>query len=112
MLRPYHLYGLLGQLRRLHPIHRVGLQLAFSHRPLEEGVQAAVAVVSGRRLPMSQLVGDERLDVLALEFASKNRLAVGLAVGREQPYGVGVGLDGSWALVLGLKRAAKAPVED
>jgi hypothetical protein len=65
-------------------------------------VQAAVAVVGGGRLPAGQLVGDERLDVLALEYAGESRVAVGLAVGGQQPDGVGVGLDGPWALVLGL----------
>jgi hypothetical protein len=57
-------------------------------------VQAPIAVVGGRRLPAGELVGDERLDVLAQELAGEQRLAVGLAVAGEQPDGVGVGLDG------------------
>jgi hypothetical protein len=42
-------------------------------------VQAAIAVVGGRRLPAGELVGDELLDVLALELAGQERVAVGLA---------------------------------
>ena len=42
----------------------------------------SVAVVGGRRLPASELVGDEALDVLASSLAG------------EEPDGVGVGLDG------------------
>jgi hypothetical protein len=75
-------------------------------------VQAPVAVVGGGWLPADQLVGDERLDMLALEVADEEWLAVGLAVGGEQPDGVGVGLDGPWTLVLGLQGAPEAPVED
>ena len=63
------------------------------------------------RLPAAELVGDEILDVLALELAGEQRLAVGLAVGGEEPNGVGVGLDGPGALVLGLQGAPEAPVE-
>jgi hypothetical protein len=37
--------------------------------------------------------GDERLDVLPLELAGDERVAVSLAVGGQQPDGVGVGLD-------------------
>jgi hypothetical protein len=65
----------LGQLRRLHAVHGVGLEVALGHRP-HEGVQAPVAVVGRGRLPASQLVGDERLDVLALELAGEQRSAV------------------------------------
>jgi hypothetical protein len=79
---------------------RVGLEIALGYRPLEEGVQAPVAVVSGRGLPAGELVGDEGLDVCALELAGDERMAVSLAVGGEQPDGVGVGLDGPGALVL------------
>jgi hypothetical protein len=68
--------------------------------------------VRGGRLPSGELIGDERLDVLALELAGEERLAVGLAVGGEQPDGVGVGLDGPGALVLGLQGAPEAPVQD
>jgi hypothetical protein len=68
--------------------------------------------VCGGRLPAGQLVGDERLDVLALEYAGESRVAVGLAVGGDEPDGVGVGLDGPGALVLGLQGAPEAPVED
>jgi hypothetical protein len=49
--------------------------------------------------------------MLALEFAGAEWLALGLAVGGKQPDGVGVGLDGAGALVLGLQGAPKAPVE-
>ena len=59
-----------------------------------------------------ELIGDELLDVLALELAGEERVPVGLAVGGEQPDGVGVGLDGPGTLVLGLQRAPEAPVED
>jgi hypothetical protein len=38
--------------------------VALSDRPLEERVQAPVAVVGGRRLPAGQLVGDEPLEAL------------------------------------------------
>ena len=65
VLRPNDLDGLLGQLRRPHPLHGVGLQVALGHRPLEEGMQAPVAVVGGGGLPAGELVGDELLDVLA-----------------------------------------------
>jgi hypothetical protein len=50
--------------------------------------------VGSSRLPAGELVGDEILDVLPAELASEDRVAVGLAVGGEQPDGVGVGLDG------------------
>jgi hypothetical protein len=46
--------------------------------------------VGRRRLPADQLVSDERLDVVAAEFAGEERLTMGLAVGGEQPDGVGV----------------------
>jgi hypothetical protein len=62
---------LLGQLRRLHAVHGVGLEVSLGHRSLEEGVQAPVAVVGRGRLPASELVGDEGLDVLALELAGE-----------------------------------------
>ena len=39
-------------------------------------------------------------------------MSVGLAVGGEQPDGVGVGLDGPGALVLGLQGMPEAAVED
>ena len=86
-------------------------QVAFGYGPLEEGVQAQVPVVGGGRLPAGELVGDEVLDVLAPEFDGEERMAVGLEVGGQQPYGVGVGLDGPWALVLGFQRASEAAVE-
>jgi hypothetical protein len=50
--------------------------------------------------------------VLALELVDEERLAVGLAVGGEQPDGVGVGLHGPGALVLGLQGASEAAVEN
>jgi hypothetical protein len=53
----------------------VDLEVALGHRPLEEGMQAAVAVVSGGRLPAGELVGNEELDVLALEFGGEQRVA-------------------------------------
>jgi hypothetical protein len=100
VLRPHHLDGLLGQQWRLHPLHRIDPQVALSDGPLEEGEKASIAVVGGGRLPTGQLVGDERLDVLAAELAGEEPSAVGLAVGGEQPDGVGGGLDGPRALVL------------
>ena len=54
--------------------------------------------MGGGRLPAGELVGDERLDVRASEFAGEQRAAVGLEVGGEQPDGVGVGLDGGGLL--------------
>ena len=45
-------------------------------------------------------------------WCGEERLAVGLAVGGQQPDGVGVGLDGAGALVLGLQGAPEAPVEN
>src|SRR4029453_3958437 len=65
MLSPNHADRLLGQLRRSHAVHRAGLEIALGYGPLEEGVQAPVAVVGGRRLPAGELVGDEVLDVVA-----------------------------------------------
>jgi hypothetical protein len=50
--------------------------------------------------------------VLTLKFTGDEWVTVGLAVGGEEPDGVGVGLDGLRALVLGLQGAPKAPVED
>jgi hypothetical protein len=50
--------------------------------------------VGGGRLPASELVGDELLDVLTPELAGEQRLTVGLAVCGEQPDGIVVGLDG------------------
>jgi hypothetical protein len=58
------------------------------------------------------LVGDEALDVHTQELADDERLTVGLAVTGQQPDGVGVGLDGPGALVLGFQGAPEAPVED
>jgi hypothetical protein len=75
-------------------------------------VQAPVAVVGGGRLPAGELVGDERLDVLASELAGEERAAMSLAVGGEESDGVGVGLDGAGALVLGLQGAPEAPAEN
>jgi hypothetical protein len=111
LLGPNHADRLLGQLGRSHAIHRTGRQVTLSYGPLEEGVQAPVAVVGGRRLPAGELVGDELLDVLAARFAGEDRTAVGLAVGGQQPDGVGVGLDCPGALVLGFQSAAEASVE-
>jgi hypothetical protein len=55
MLGSNHVNRLLGQLRRPHVVHRAGLEVALGHRPLEEGVQASVAVVGGGRLPAGEL---------------------------------------------------------
>jgi hypothetical protein len=68
---PDHLDGLLGELWRSHAVHRAGHQVALGHCPLEEGVQAPVAVVGGGRLPAGQLVGDERLEMVTLELAGE-----------------------------------------
>jgi hypothetical protein len=57
-------------------------------------VQAPVAVVGRGWLPSGQLVGDEGLDMPALELAGEERLGVRLAVDGQQADGVGVGLDG------------------
>jgi hypothetical protein len=57
--------GLLGEVGRLHAVHGAGLKVALGDRPLEERVETPVAVVGGRRLPASELVGDEVLDMLA-----------------------------------------------
>jgi hypothetical protein len=93
MLGPNHADRLLGQLGRSHAVHGADLEVTLGHGPLEEGVQAPVAVVGGGRFPASELVGDELLDVLAAELAGEERMAVGLAVGGEEADGVGVGLD-------------------
>jgi hypothetical protein len=93
-------------------ILRAALEVSLGDRPLEEGVETPVAVVGGRRLPASELVGDEVLDVLTAELAGEERLAVGLAVAGEKPDGVGVGLDGPGALVLRFQGAAEASIED
>jgi site-specific recombinase XerD len=111
LLCPHHADGLLGKVRWLHAVHGAGVEVSFGHRPLEEGVQAAVAVVGGGRLPAGELVGDELLDVLAPQLAGEQRLAVRLAVEGEEPNGVGVGFDGPGALVLGFQRATEASVE-
>ncbi len=66
--------------------------------------------MGGGRLPTGELVGDEPLEVLAAKLAGEDRMAVGLAVGGEEPDGVGIGLDGPGALVL--QGAPEAPVED
>jgi hypothetical protein len=71
VLGPDHLDGLLGELWRSHAVHRAGHQVALGHCPLEEGVQAPVAVVGGGRLPAGQLVGDERLEMVTLELAGE-----------------------------------------
>jgi hypothetical protein len=39
-------------------------RISSSTAQAKEGVQAAVAVVGGGRLPAGELVGDEQLDVL------------------------------------------------
>ena len=48
---------------------------------------------------------------LASWLVGEERLAMCLAVENEEPDGVGVGLDGPRALVLGLQRASEAAVE-
>jgi hypothetical protein len=108
LLCPDDTDGLLGKVGRLHAVHGAGLEVSLGDRPLEEGVETPVAVVGGRRLPTSELVGDEVLDVLAAELAGEERMTVGLAVAGEEPDGVGVGLDGPGALVLGLQGAPEA----
>jgi hypothetical protein len=40
VLKPDHVDRLFGELRRLHAVHRAGLEVALGHGPLEEGVQA------------------------------------------------------------------------
>jgi hypothetical protein len=94
VLRPNHLGRLLRQSRRLHAVHGVGRQVTLGHRPLEEGVQAPVAVVGGGRLPAGKRIRYEHLDVLTLNFPGHTWVTVGLAVGGKEPDGVGVGLDG------------------
>ena len=111
MLRPNHFNRLLRQLRRAHAAHGADLEVALGHGPLEEGVQAAIAIVGGRWLPASELVRDEGLDVCALELADDKRVAVSLTVGGKQPDGVGVSLGGPGALVLSLQGAPEAPVQ-
>jgi hypothetical protein len=66
------------------------------------------AVVGFQRASWSAM---NSLDVLAAKLAGEERVAVGLAVGGQQPDGVGVGLDGPGALVLGFQGAAEAAVE-
>jgi hypothetical protein len=47
-----------------------------------------------------------------VQLGGEERVAVGLAVGGQQADGVGVGLDGAWALVLGFHGAPEAAVEE
>jgi hypothetical protein len=68
--------------------------------------------VGGGRLPAGELVGDERLDVLTPKFTGHEWVTVGLAVVGEEPDGVGVGLNGPGALVLGLLGPPETPVQD
>jgi hypothetical protein len=65
LLCPDDIDGPLGEVGRLHAVHGAGLKVPLGDRPLEERVETPVAVVGGRRLPASELVGDEVLDVLA-----------------------------------------------
>ena len=87
MARAEHLDWLLGELWRLHAIHRLAARVAVGHRPRAEGVQAPVAVVGARRLPAGRLIGDQHPGALALEVVAEQWLVVGLAVGGEQPAG-------------------------
>jgi hypothetical protein len=41
------------------------MEVSLDDRQPEEGVETPVVVMGGRRLPASELVGDEVLDVLA-----------------------------------------------
>jgi hypothetical protein len=58
---------LVGELGWLHADHRARLEFAFGDAPLEERLQAAVAVQRGGGLPALQLIGDEVADVGALD---------------------------------------------
>jgi hypothetical protein len=62
-----HRRRLVRELGRLHAHHRAVFEFAFGEAPLEERLQAPVAVQGGRRLPPLQLVGDEIADVGALD---------------------------------------------
>src|SRR6266542_9647 len=57
----------VGELGRLHADHRAPLEFAFGDAPLEERLEAPVAVQGGGGLPALQLVGDEVADVGALD---------------------------------------------
>lgn len=57
----------LGHVRRPHPGHRAGPQLALVDQPGKEALEPAVPVGRGRGAPARELIGDERLDVLAAD---------------------------------------------
>ena len=50
---------LVGELGWLHADHGALFEFAFGEAPLEERLEAAVAVQRGSRLPAPRLVGDE-----------------------------------------------------
>jgi hypothetical protein len=59
--------GLSGSWGWLHADHRAPFEFAFGEAPLEQRLDAAVAVQGGGRLPAFQLVGDEVADIRAFD---------------------------------------------
>jgi hypothetical protein len=86
-------HGRLGDLRRPHLGHRGDLDEFLVHGPPEEGLDAGVAVVGGRRPPAVEQVDDERLDVLAMDRLDRPRHALCGQEGGELPARFGVGAD-------------------
>jgi hypothetical protein len=102
---------LVRDLRRVHAGHRAGVQLALGHRPLEERLEAPVAVQGCERLPALQLVSNEGPYVVSGDRVDGHGMAArGQEVG-EQPHGLGVALDRALALVLRAKGSAEAAVQ-
>jgi hypothetical protein len=101
----------VGELRRFHADHRARLEFAFGDAPLEEGLEASVAVQRRGGLPALELVRNEVADVRALDRVHSYRVtSSGEEVG-EQPDGLGVALDRALALVLRTEGAAEAGVK-
>jgi hypothetical protein len=106
-----HRRRLVRDVRRVHASHRAGVQLALGHRPLEECLEAPVAVQRREGLPAVELVGDEGSHIVPADRLNRQRVAtLGQEVG-EQPDGLGVALDGALALVLRAERPAEAAVQ-
>jgi hypothetical protein len=106
-----HRRRLVRNVRRVHAGHRADSQLALGHRPLEERLEAPVAVQRRERLPALQLVGDEGPHVVPSDRLDRQRVvALGQEVG-QQPDRLGVALDGTLALVLRAERPAEAAVQ-
>ena len=94
---------LLGDPRRPHPDHRRRLDQPLVEYQVEESLQGEVAVAGGVRPPPGDLVGDERLDVLAADRRGIGRHA---PLDQEPPHQLdclAVGPAGLGSEVLGLE---------